>query len=98
MGYRPMILTSLMSKLSITISWPYSQKPIAVYSVKELPILAFVGTHLDQQDSCPKETTEQKDELHSMITEILPEELQECIISNGKSLTEVTFRVNRRKD
>ena len=64
---------------------------------KELPSLAFVGTFLDQQDACPEETPDQKDErLHAMITDILPEELQECVISNGKLLTQLTFRVNTR--
>ena len=64
---------------------------------KEIPSLAFVGTYLDQQDACPEETPDQKDErLHSMITEILPEELQQCVISKGESLRQVTFRVNAR--
>ena len=63
----------------------------------EIPNLAFVGTHLDQQDSCTDETPDQKDELlHSMITEILPEDVQQCIISNGGSLKQVTFRLNTR--
>ena len=63
----------------------------------ELPNIAFVGTFLDQQDACTEETPDQKDELlHSMITEILPEDLQQCIISNGESLKHVTFRLNAR--
>ena len=66
--------------------------------LKELPCLAFVGTFLDQQEACPEETPDQKDEcLHSMITEILPEELQECIVSSGGSLQQATFRVNTRQ-
>ena len=65
--------------------------------VDATPNLAFVGTFLDQQHKCPEETPDQKDvKLHSMITEILPEELQECVISNGGSLRQVTFRLNTR--
>ena len=64
---------------------------------EEIPSLAFVGTFLDKKDACPEETPDQKDErLHSMITDILPEELQQCVISNGGSLRQVTFRVNTR--
>ena len=61
--------------------------------IEEMPNLAFVGTFLDEQDACP-ETPDQKDErLHAIITEILPEEMQQCIITNGG---QVTFRVNAR--
>ena len=64
---------------------------------EETPSLAFVGTFLDKKDACPEETPDQKDErLHSMITEILPEEHQQCVISKGESLRQVTFRVNAR--
>ena len=65
--------------------------------IEETPSLAFVGTFLDQQHACPEETPDQKDKLlHSMITEILPEEHQQCVISKGESLRQVTFRVNAR--
>ena len=65
--------------------------------IEEMPNLAFVGTFLDEQDKCPDETPDQKDErLHDIITEILPEEMQQCIITNGGSLRQVTFRVNAR--
>ena len=65
--------------------------------IEETPSLAFVGTFLDQQHACPEETPDQKDErLHSMITEILPEEHRQCVISKGESLRQVTFRVNAR--
>ena len=65
--------------------------------IEETPSLAFVGTFLDQQHACPEETPDQKDErLHSMITEILPEEQQQCVISKGESLRQVIFRVNAR--
>ena len=64
---------------------------------EEMPNLAFVGTFQDQQDTCTEETPDGKDErLHSMITEILPEEMQQCVITNGGSLRHTTFRVNAR--
>ena len=66
--------------------------------VEEIPSLAFVGTFLDQQHACPEETPDQKDErLHSMITEILPPEMQQCVISKSGSLEQVTFRLNARE-
>ena len=64
--------------------------------IDQMPNLVFVGTFFDKQDSCP-ETPDQKDErLHAMITEILPEEMQQCVISRGGSLREASFRVNAR--
>ena len=64
--------------------------------IDQMPNLAFVGTFLDEQDNCP-ETPDQKDErLHAMITEILPEEMQQCVITRGGSLREASFRVNAR--
>ena len=72
------------------------QSEVSQKGTEEMPNLAFVGTFLDQQDACPEETPDQKDEqLHSMITEILPERMQQCVISSG-SLRHVTFRVNAR--
>ena len=66
--------------------------------IEEMPNLAFVGTFQDQQDTCTEETPDRKDErLQSMITEILPEEMQQCVITNGGSLRHATFRVNARK-
>ena len=65
--------------------------------IEEIPSLAFVGTFLDKKDACPEETPAQKDEkIQSMITEILPEQLQQSVISNSGSLRQVTFRVNTR--
>ena len=65
--------------------------------IEEMPNLAFVGTFQDQQDTFTEETPDEKDErLHSMITEILPEEMQQCVITNGGSLRHTTFRVNAR--
>ena len=76
---------------------------LAIHSVashsgtEEIPSLAFVGTFLDQQNACPEETPDQKDEkIQSMITEILPEQMQQSVISNSESLRQVTFRVNTR--
>ena len=64
--------------------------------VKEMPCIAFVGTHLDLQDACTEESPDQKDErLYSMITEILSKDMQACVISSG-SLRHVTFRVNTK--
>ena len=74
-----------------------TQSDSSTRDTKKLPNIAFVGTFLDQQNACSEETPDQKDELlHSMITEILPEDLQQCIISNGESLKHVTFRLNAR--
>ena len=65
--------------------------------IDEMPNLAFVGTFLDEKDKCPDETPDQKDErLHDIITEILPGDMQQCIITNGGSLRQATFRVNAR--
>ena len=72
------------------------QSEVSQKGTEEMSNLAFVGTFLDKQDACPEETPDQKDEqLHSMITEILPERMQQCVISSG-SLRHVTFRVNAR--
>ena len=65
--------------------------------VEDMPNLAFVGTFLDEQYTCTEESPDEKDKrLHSMITEILPEEIQQCVITNGGSLHHVTFRVNAK--
>ena len=72
------------------------QSEVSQKGAEEMSNLAFVGTFLDQQDACPEETPDQKDErLHSMITEILSKDMQQCVISSG-SLRHVTFRVNAR--
>ena len=65
--------------------------------VEEMPNLAFVGTFLDEQHVCTEESPDEKDKrIHSMITEILPEEMQQSVITNGGSLRHATFRVNSR--
>ena len=64
---------------------------------EEMPNLAFVGTYLDEKDKCPEESPEAKDKrLLSIITEMLPLEMQECVITDGSSLGQATFRVNAR--
>ena len=63
----------------------------------KMPNLAFVGTFLDEKDKCPEESPEAKDKrLHSIITEMLPPEMQECVITDGPSLRQATFRINAR--
>ena len=70
------------------------QSEAARTGMEEMPNLAFVGTFRDQQHTC-KETPEDKDErLRTIITEVLPEEMQKCVITNGKSLQQVSFQVN----
>ena len=72
------------------------QSEAARTGMEEMPNFAFIGTFLDQQDACP-ETPDEKDErLHTIITEVLPEKMQESVITNGSSLKQVTFRVNAR--
>ena len=64
--------------------------------MEEMPNLAFVGTFLDEQEKC-SETPDMKDErLHSIITELLPSEIQQCVITPGGSLKKITFRINAR--
>ena len=64
--------------------------------MEEMPNLAFVGTFLDEHHKC-SETPDMKDErLHSIITEMLPPEMQECVITPGGSLKQATFRINAR--
>ena len=73
------------------------QSEVSQKGTEEMSNLAFVGTFLDQQDACPEETPDQKDErLHSMITEILPERMQQCVISNSGSLQQLMFKLNTR--
>ena len=64
--------------------------------MEEMPNLAFVGTFLDEHEKC-SETPDMKDErLHSIIIEMLPSEMQECVITPGGSLKKATFRINAR--
>ena len=64
--------------------------------MEEMPNLAFVGTFLDEHHKC-SETPDMKDkQLHSIITDILPPEMQKCVITPGGSLKKATFRINAR--
>ena len=64
--------------------------------IEEMPYLAFVGTFLDEQMKC-YETPDQKDEqLHNIITEILPQNMHQRVITSGGSLSNVTFRINSK--
>ena len=66
--------------------------------LEHMPNLAFVGTHLDAYDpnTCP-ETPDEKDErLNAIITEMLPEEMHQSVITSGGSLKKVSFRLNAR--
>ena len=72
------------------------QSEAARSDMEEMPNLAFVGTFLDEKDTC-SETPEEKDErLHSIITEMLPPKMQQCVITDGGSLKTATFKVNAR--
>ena len=64
-----------------------------------MPNLAFVGTHLDtySPESCSESLDEKDEKLKSIITEMLPEEMQTSVISTGGSLNHITFRINSRE-
>ena len=64
--------------------------------MEEMPNLAFVGTFLDEEDKCSETPDMKDDRLQSIITEMLPPEMQECVITPGGSLKQVTFRINAR--
>ena len=64
--------------------------------MEEMPNLAFVGTFLDEQDKCSETPDMKDDRLHSIITEMLPLEMQECVITPGGSLKQATFQINAR--
>ena len=65
--------------------------------LEHMPSVAFVGTHIDLQHTC-SETPDEKDKrLHTIITEMLPKEMQKSVIASGGSLQQVTFRINARE-
>ena len=64
--------------------------------MEEMPNLAFVGTFLDEHEKCSETPDMKDDRLHSIITEMLPSEMQECVITPGGSLKRATFRINAR--
>ena len=67
--------------------------------VDHMPNLAFLGTHLDTYSpkSCSESPDEKDERLKSIITEMLPEEMQMSVISTGGSLNHITFRINARE-
>ena len=63
---------------------------------EEVPNLAFVGTHHDTQDACSESPDAKDQRLYSIITDILPPEMRQCVITPGGSLKQATFRINAR--
>ena len=65
--------------------------------VECMPNLAFVGTHLDKysQEECSESPDEKDKQLHNIITQILPKDMQQSVITAG-GLNHVTFRINAR--
>ena len=63
---------------------------------EEVPNLAFVGTHHDMQDACSESPDAKDERLYSIITDILPPEMRQCVITPGGSLKQATFRINAR--
>ena len=63
---------------------------------EEVPNLAFVGMHRDMQDTCSESADAKDERLHSIITDILPPEMRQCVITPGGSLKQATFRINAR--
>ena len=60
----------------------------------EMPNLAFVGTFLDKKDKCNETPAMKNERLHRIITEMLPPDMQNCVITYGDSLKQVTFQIN----
>ena len=56
--------------------------------------LAFVGTFLDKKGECSETPAMKNKRLHSIITEMLPPDMQKCVITYGGSLKQVTFQIN----
>ena len=71
------------------------QSEAACNGIDEMPNLAFVGTFLDKCKDCPESPDEKDKRLHAIITEVLPEEMRKCVITNGSS-KQVNFRLNAR--
>ena len=64
---------------------------------EEMPNIAFVGTHRDLQHTCPESPAEKDGKLRSIITDLLPPEIQECVITHGSSLGQAIFPVNAKQ-
>ena len=59
------------------------------------PALAFIGTHRDEE--CAEEPLEVKDKIvHQIICEMLPPELQECVISRSNTLEHAIIPINAK--
>ena len=67
--------------------------------IEHMPNLAFVGTHLDtySPESCSESPDEKDERLCSIVTEMLPQDMQQSVITTGGSLSHVTFRINARE-
>ena len=63
---------------------------------EEMPNIAFVGTHRDLQQTCPESPAEKDSKLRSIITDLLPPEMQECVITHGSSLGHAIFPINAK--
>ena len=68
-------------------------------SIDHMPNLAFVGTHLDEYSpsKCPESPDQKDEQLCSIITEMLPHEMQESVITAGGSLRNISFKINARE-
>ena len=64
---------------------------------EEMPNIAFVGTHRDLQHTCLESPAEKDGKLRSIITDLLPPEMQECVITHGSSLGQAIFPVNTKQ-
>ena len=66
--------------------------------IEHMPNVAFVGTHLDVylSKSCSESADDKDSLLQSILTETLPQEMQESVLSAGGSLSHVTFKINAR--
>ena len=63
-------------------------------NMKERPNLAFVGTFLDLAHECSETPGKKDEQLQRIISEVLPTEMLECVITHGDSLKQVTFQIN----
>ena len=63
---------------------------------KEMPNIAFVGTHRDLQEACTESPAKKASKLRSIITELLPPEMQDCVITHGRSLGHAIFPINAK--
>ena len=64
---------------------------------EEMPTIVFVGTHRDLQDTCSESLAKKNIKLHSIITDLLPSEMQENVITHGISLGQAIFPINAKQ-